>query len=514
LDTQISTRFAKEIACDYADVNCDGYDFFYTLESDAPIIGGPSAGAAISVLTAAVLKGYDIKEDVAITGTINSGGLIGPVSGLRQKIEISPDVGINIVLIPSGQSVIKEMNLSWDLIEYAEPLGVDVIEATDMDEAVSIFTGIEVEKEKKEIIISKDYQKVMEDLAFKLCNRTKMLREETNDLISDKETEELGEKAINLTKKSETSVSLNEFYSAASYCFSANVKYRTIIVYSARKIDFNSTKELIEEMSGNLEKIPVKTITDLESFMVVKDRLKDAEDNLEEAEELYNEDDDYWINIYAYTVERIFSAESWAEFFGKPGKEFLFDDEVLKKSCVDKIGEAEERYSYVDLLIPGGLSEIKKIINYAYDYMHEEDYEVCLYEASKAKSEADAIISLIGVDEDYLDNLVNNKLGAVKGIIAKQIDKGNFPIVGYSYYEYANSLKENDKSSALLYAEYALELSNLDLYFKERHKKANIKEFKLDCVSLIIGILIGLAAAIVVIKTLANPRRSLRGKKR
>ena len=42
------------------------------------------------------------------------------------------------------------------------------------------------------------------------------------------------------------------------------------------------------------------------------------------------------------------------------------------------------------------------------------------------------------------------------------------PILGYSYYEYANTLKEDDESSALLYSEYALELSSLEIYFKEQ----------------------------------------------
>jgi len=56
LDTQISTRFAKQIACDFADVDCGKYDFFYTITADSPIIAGPSAGAAISVLTFSLIK--------------------------------------------------------------------------------------------------------------------------------------------------------------------------------------------------------------------------------------------------------------------------------------------------------------------------------------------------------------------------------------------------------------------------------------------------------------------------
>src|SRR3989339_1643051 len=60
IDTQISTRFAKEIACDFADIDCSRYDFFYTITADSSIIGGPSAGAAISALTFSLIKGVKL----------------------------------------------------------------------------------------------------------------------------------------------------------------------------------------------------------------------------------------------------------------------------------------------------------------------------------------------------------------------------------------------------------------------------------------------------------------------
>ena len=46
LDTQITTRFASEIACDFLDKDCSQYDFFYTIRANSAIVGGPSAGAA------------------------------------------------------------------------------------------------------------------------------------------------------------------------------------------------------------------------------------------------------------------------------------------------------------------------------------------------------------------------------------------------------------------------------------------------------------------------------------
>ena len=51
IDTQISTRFAKEIACSFGDFDCNNFDFFYTITAGSSIIGGTSAGSAIAVLT-------------------------------------------------------------------------------------------------------------------------------------------------------------------------------------------------------------------------------------------------------------------------------------------------------------------------------------------------------------------------------------------------------------------------------------------------------------------------------
>jgi len=51
MDTQISTRFAKELACKHYSLNCDQYDFLYTIRAQSNIIGGPSAGAAIAAIT-------------------------------------------------------------------------------------------------------------------------------------------------------------------------------------------------------------------------------------------------------------------------------------------------------------------------------------------------------------------------------------------------------------------------------------------------------------------------------
>jgi len=85
IDTQISTRYANEIACDLIQEDCTKYDFFYTIRASSSVVGGPSAGAPIAALTASVLGGLALAKDTIMTGTITSGGVIGPVAGVPKR---------------------------------------------------------------------------------------------------------------------------------------------------------------------------------------------------------------------------------------------------------------------------------------------------------------------------------------------------------------------------------------------------------------------------------------------
>lgn len=69
-------------------------------------IGGPSAGLAFTLslidrLTPGELTGG---RDVAVTGTINLDGSVGPIGGLAQKASAVDQRGIDVFLVPSAQS--------------------------------------------------------------------------------------------------------------------------------------------------------------------------------------------------------------------------------------------------------------------------------------------------------------------------------------------------------------------------------------------------------------------------
>ena len=133
VDTQISTRYAKEIACDHFKLDCNKYDFIYTIKSNSNIIGGPSAGAAISALTTIAVLDLDYDESITITGTINSGGTVGPVGGVKEKLEAASKAGLKKVMIAKGSGLpysgLENMTEILDLVKYGkENLSLDVVE--------------------------------------------------------------------------------------------------------------------------------------------------------------------------------------------------------------------------------------------------------------------------------------------------------------------------------------------------------------------------------------------------
>ena len=516
-DTQMSTRFAKAIACDSIEKDCDDVDFFYTITADSAIIAGPSAGASIAVLTVAMLENLDLNEDYAITGTINSGGLIGPVGGLKSKVEAGKKVGLKKVLIPAGELIVKLDKTTVDLNNLSKELGIENMEVSTLGEAVKEFTGKDIKQKFKNINISEEYTSTMKSLAKELCDRSNKLKPEIKDLNYSVNISSIKENAYNLTSKGREAFERQTFYSSASYCFGANVEYSTLILLSKNLSNDSAIKEIekikgeIADFRSKIESIEKKTITDLEAYIVVKERLAEAEDSANQALDIVNKTNrtDRAARVIAYASERINSAKSWANFLGKEGKTFVLNKDVLKKSCQNKISEADERMQYVELYFPGTIGGIKNDVVRANAELENGNYELCLSTASKAKADVDIILSVFGVDSEQYKNLVERKLDIVKNNIARQAAKGIFPILGYSYYEYANSLKESDVFSALLYSEYALELGNLDIYFKESDGKK--KSLNID--KKLIGVFfIGVAVGALAV-SLIGKRRTVKNKR-
>lgn len=155
-DTQHSIRIAKNVAANLSGVNIDNYDFIYNIYANASVIGGESAGAAITIATMAVLLDKKPREDVVITGTINHDGTIGPVQAILPKAEVAKAINATILLVPllQSQEIVYEEREHCERfgptevctieripkkVDIKEEIGIEVIEVESIQEALKYF---------------------------------------------------------------------------------------------------------------------------------------------------------------------------------------------------------------------------------------------------------------------------------------------------------------------------------------------------------------------------------------
>src|SRR3989338_619660 len=505
IDTQISTRFAKEVACSYAGEDCNGIDFFYAIKADAVIIGGPSAGASIAALTVAVLEGAELNKSVAITGTINSGNVIGHVGGISEKIEAARNAGIKKVLIPAGERSYEIDNRTTDLIRYGEELGVEVIEVFSLDEAMKEFTGKTFKPDNSDIEVNQKYRDVMSGLASRLCARTEELSGKENSEVNES-FDELKSIAKNLSRQGAVAREEESYYAAASFCFGANVRYKFLELFSKELSNemtlsgLENVNRQVGEFENSLEK--ASTVSDAQILAVVLDRLGEARLHTNLSAAYLNEKRlENGIYELAFAIERLESARAWSDFLGVM-KDAAIQEEALKNACTSKLAEAQERIEYATILVRSSSDSARKVLGEAQRFSEEEDYVQCLHKATLSKSQANTILSVFGTRDEEIQDIGDRKIDAARTSISRQ--KGIFPIVGYSYYEYANSLKETDKYSALLFSDYALEFSDIGIYFRPDNETAEedyeIKTAPPSPPYFIDGFLAGIALSAVLLR--------------
>ena len=118
-DTQHSMRIARRVAENITGKNVEDYDIIYSIEANASLIGGPSAGAALTIATIAALEGKKPNSNIMITGSINHDGSIGPVSAILEKAQAAKTIGAELFLVPLLQS----RDVIYETSEHCEVFG-------------------------------------------------------------------------------------------------------------------------------------------------------------------------------------------------------------------------------------------------------------------------------------------------------------------------------------------------------------------------------------------------------
>ncbi len=454
IDTQVSTRVAKEIACQRSRVDCSKFDFFYIINVRSSVIGGPSAGGATAVLTYALLEELPINNRTAMTGAIMSGGIIGPVGGVRAKVAGAAAADFERVLIPAW-----ETNETTD-VPLERIYDIDVVRIRNLDEAIFYFTGKQAPPPRN-ITPPQGYIQGMQRVSDTLCEHAAML---TSELEAGNETQG----ALDPLARGRNASRDGAHYTAASLCFSSALRAQSILLRNAS----NETRHTVflqilrehTRLEDAIHKQQPSTIADLEIQLIVFERLSEVEEILQEMN-MSSLDG----NQLAYAYERLETAGAWYSMLGKvPSKNVDITQERLALSCRQKLDEAQERINYLAYIFPGYTAGLERSLKVAYDSAQREEHSLCLLQASQAKAEANALLTAVYVPENEFEGVVREKLATSYNQLARQADQDVFPILGYSYTEYSNQLLSREPYSAALYAEYSLELGNLEIYFPPR----------------------------------------------
>lgn len=358
LDLQASTRIAALVASYIAGVNFNHYDFYASIKANTTIIGGPSASGVTAVAFAAALLRLPLNGSVVMTGMIMPDGSIGPVGGIKYKLDAAYSRGAKLFIVPYGQTVdyiqrvvterigpliiTRTVREAINLSEYGARIGVKVVPVTNVYEALEIFTdgrySVRI-KDSDTGVASRIYSSIK----YVVENWVKKLKDEIADVMNkSKEVEEealaraksmytlytyryllgllnsIDNNIDNLSREAEYMVSKDSFYSAASMYFQV-LTYAYTRLYLLNTIqDPNFVKSFgsslnnsIYEFIDNIRQKTISSKAELSVAINVLDRAYEAAIYVNRS--LRASDIESAVNYLAYASARLYTAKLWSE---------------------------------------------------------------------------------------------------------------------------------------------------------------------------------------------------------
>ena len=489
VNTQASARLSKEVACRILEMNCSNYDFFYIIESDYQIIGGPSAGAAMTGATIAALHGVDMNQDVFITGTINPAGSIGPVGSILEKAEAAHDSGGRILIVPDGHGIVylEEIDKEIDIIELARKnWGIEIIESSDIISAYKYLTGYDIivkvfEPTENTIHV---YNMAMRTLSDNLLRQARNSRGRLNYELGNanlsyekiEEIEILLEQSSEDFKKAENSYARNMFYSSSSFSvrslISSKYAINKIGYYEEGKSHEYIEKKLSEEAFAidNFEKFFLRTRRiddrrDIEVYAVVIDRLREAEDILDSSYSAY-EEGDYERALYLLSFAEVKrnTAYDWLTLINifEGDLSLNFNPNNVKEISQERIQQSKTSITYASTVVNnqiliGAYNHLERAI----ESYNDGKYVFALFEASKARANANLAMEIRGVTDDTIQRKIDFLEEEAKRAITRAEEQGILPILAMSYLEFGTTLREEEPLQAMVYMSYSREMAQI-----------------------------------------------------
>ncbi len=496
IDTQISITNSNEVICTLLELSCNNYDFYYSFEDASLVLRGPSASTSIAVLTYATVNGIILDDSFALTGALNSNGIIGIVGGVEEKAKKAQRENMEKVFVPLN-------SINSSIIE-TELQDIEVIESLDIIDVLSnLFSDYNTTLSTTPFS-NEMYAQTMKFIADELCSDSLNYLEQISELNIS--LEDINS-SINQVNNSKIAQELEEYYSQGSFCYSANLGLKSRINIK----NLNSSEKIVDEIEILLEQIENKeliydsirfskrlsSLNEIYVFLLVKDRLSQTKDYLNSSQDFLNQLNEF--NLSNTSNENNNSQE-------------LNETELLNLA-VQQLSFAQERYNTVllwetlfndndnDNSKPATLplskaqeicqiyivdvQTLNQLLNqYEVDFFNDQvenlqelffqDAYECIYTSLELKGQMNSIVAgnSIENDEDLL--FLVSKLQNISISRMEFHSQGQLPLIPYISYEYSKTLQEvGNLQSALRYAYSAVSYAELNILLDSTNKESD-----------------------------------------
>jgi len=477
VDLQGSARLAAMVASDVLGIDQRTYDFYYIIDISSPIIGGPSAGGALTVATIAAINKWTLKPDVVMTGMINPDESIGPVGGIPFKLEAAAARNATLFLIPQGQSIVtirktvartkgafiisEEKEETVDVVEYGKKLNVEVKEVSTIQDAVLAFTGNEIARPAyKGTILTPKYLNLLEPLATNLKKESGSMYEETAQLAPKSQ---FLEQAKDILSRADKMYSDKKYYAATSSYFNAMINMRFVqwsdgYSKATDKEQYltelvNKSEKQIQLSESELNNFTLYGISDVEAVGAAESRITASRAKLDEAKKL--NDTEEKIFSLAFAHERARTAQWWLTL-ALPYEKTV-PENILKDRAGWYLSQAQSINTYLQTLLsesgahPGIIGSASEDINNAQKELERGYYAGAIFDSLQATIKASTSIGLLGKADATVKVEQSNE--AAKAAINEARIAGIEPTLAVSAYEYAETMTNPfDRISQYSYA--------------------------------------------------------------
>ena len=484
VDLQGSARLAAMVASDVLGIDQKAYDFYYIIDISSPIIGGPSAGGALTVATIAAIKNWTLKPDVVMTGMINPDESIGPVGGIPFKLEAAAAKNATLFLIPQGQSnvtitktitttkgafvVTQETQENVDVVDLGKNLSVTVKEVGTIQDAVLAFTGNEIKRPAYQgTILTPSYLNLLEPLATNLKKESGSMYDETAQLAPKSQSLQ---QAKDILSSADKMYGDKKYYAATSSYFNAMIDMRFAqwsdgYSKASDKEQYltelvNKVEQQIQLSESDLDNFTLYGVSDVEAVGAAESRITGSMAKLDEAKKL--NDTNEKIFSLAFANERARTAQWWLTL-ALPGEKTV-PENILKDRAGWYLSQAQSINTYMQALLSesgahaGILTGADEDITNAQTELERGYYAGAIFDSLQATITASTSIGLLGTTDARLKVEESNE--SARAAINEARMAGIEPTLAVSAYEYAETLTNPfDKISQYSYAKMVAKTS-------------------------------------------------------